>query len=115
MICFDIRVAEDVARVRVSVEEPVDQDLLDHRADEHGPELGRVETGCAELVRLRDLDPLDELHGDDALPGQVVIDRRDVDLREALHAVRQAARVVGLVAVVELLEDALGELTRRLP
>ena len=43
-------------------------------------------------------------------PGQLVVDRRDVDLREALHAVGQTAGVVRLVAVVELLEHALGEL-----
>ena len=35
------RVGEDVARMRVAVEEAVDQDLLDDRPDEDGPELGR--------------------------------------------------------------------------
>ena len=104
------RVGQDVAGVRVAVEEAVDQDLLDDRPDEHGAELGGVEAGGAELVGLRDLDAVDELHGDDALAGQLVPDERDVDLGEALHPVGEAPGVVRLVAVVELLEDALGEL-----
>ena len=81
--------------------------------DEDRAELGRVEAGRAELVRLRDLDPVDELHRDDALAGQVVVDERDVDLREARHPVGQAPGVVRLVAVVELLEDALRRTRRR--
>ena len=104
------RVGQDVAGVRVAVEEPVHQDLLDDRPDEDGAELRGVEAGRPQLVRLRDLDPVDELHRDDPLAGQLVVDGRDVDLREALHPVRQPAGVVRLVAVVELLEDALGEL-----
>ena len=50
------RVAQDVARVRVAVEEAIDQDLLDDRPDEHGPEFGRIEAGRSKLVGLRDLD-----------------------------------------------------------
>ena len=50
-----LRVAEDVAGMRVAVEEAVDEDLLDHRADEHGPELGRVEAGGAQVVGLREI------------------------------------------------------------
>ncbi len=96
--------------MRVAMEEAVDQDLLDDRPDEDGPEFGRVEAGRPELVRLRDLDAVDELHGDDALAGQLVEDQRDVDLREALHPVGEAASVVGLVPIVEFLEDALREL-----
>ena len=61
------------------------------------------------------LMPVDELHRDDSLPGQVVVDGRDVDLGEALHAVRQPPGVIGLVAVVELLEDARGELGDDVP
>ncbi len=74
------------------------------------PELGGVETGGAEFIGLRDLDAVDELHGDDALARQLVVDGRHVDLGEARHAVGEAAGVVGLVAIVEFLEDAAGEL-----
>ena len=78
------RVGQDVARVRVAVEEAVDQHLLDDRADEHRAERRGVEAGFAQLIRLRDLDPVDEFHGDDPLAGQLVVDGRDVDLGEAL-------------------------------
>ena len=104
------RVGQDVARVRIAVEEAVHQHLLDHRADEHRAERRRIEACLAQLIRLRDLDPVDELHGDDPLSGQVVVDGRDVDLGEAGHAVREAPRMVSLVPVVELLEDACREL-----
>ena len=46
------------------------------------PELGGVEARGAQLVGLRDLDPVDELHRDDALAGQLVPDERHVDLGE---------------------------------
>ena len=85
------------------------QDLLDDRADEHRSERRRVETGSPELVRLRDLDAVDEFHREDPLAGQLVPHVGDVDLGEAGHPVCQATRVVGLVAVVELLEDARRE------
>ena len=74
-----------------------------------------VEAGRAQLVRLRDLDPVDELHRHDPLAGQLVVDVRDVDLGEARHAVRQPPGVVRLVAVVELLEDAARRTRRRSP
>ena len=48
-----------------------------------------VEAGRAQLVGMGDLDPLDELHREDPLPRQLVVDVRDVDLREALHPVGQ--------------------------
>ena len=54
-----LRHDEDVARVRVAVEEAVDQDLLDDRPDEDGAQLGRVEARGAQLVRLGDLDAVD--------------------------------------------------------
>ena len=47
------RVDQDVARVRIAVEEPVDQDLLDDRPHERVAELARVETGLADRLAGR--------------------------------------------------------------
>ena len=44
------RVDEDVAGMRVAVEEPVDEDLLDDRPDEQRAERGRVHAGRGDLV-----------------------------------------------------------------
>ena len=59
------------------------------------------------------LMPLTNSIGDDALTGQVVVDGRHVDLREPGHPIGKPAGMVGLVAIVEFLEDAWGELVRR--
>ena len=42
---------EDVARVRVAVEEAVHQDLLDQRPDEQRPDLAAVDAGRVEAGR----------------------------------------------------------------
>ena len=52
-------------------------------------ELVGVEARRPELVDLRDLDPVDELHRQDALARQLVVDDRDVISREAAHPVRE--------------------------
>ena len=103
---FLLGIGEDVPGMRVAVEEAVDEDLLDDRPDEGAAELLRVEPGIAQLVGLRDLDALHELHRHDPDARQVVVDDGDMDGRELRHAIRQATRLVCLVPVVELLEDA---------
>ena len=61
-----LRVDEDVARVRIAVEEAVDEDLLDERPDEDRAQVGRVHAGGAQALDVGDLDALHELRGQDA-------------------------------------------------
>ena len=96
--------------MRVAVEEAVDEDLLDHRPDERASELVGVEAGLTQRGRVGDLDPAHELHRQHPRSRQLVVDPRDRDVLEAGEVVRQPLRVVRLVAVVELLEDASREL-----
>ena len=101
--------------MRVGVEEAVDEDLLDDRPHERRPELARVEAGIAERLGIGDLDAVDELHRQHAAGRQLLVHDRDVDLLELRHRVGEPSGVIGLVPVVELLEDAGRELADDLP
>ena len=100
---------EDVAGVRVGVEEPVDDDLVQVRAEELVGQRGAVDVDGRQRIEVRDLAALHELHRQHAF-GRVPLDRkRDDDVLEALQVLRQPDEVLGLPPVVELGDERAPE------
>ena len=91
------------------MEEAVDEELLDEGRDER-PRDGLALDARVELVGMRGLDPVDEVHHEDPLGAQLRIHRGHADAVDRRQDVRQPPRVVGLGRVVELLQDPVGEL-----
>ena len=67
---------QDVARVRIGVEEAVAEDLLAVGLGQQLRHLVGVESGCAQARHVRDLDAVDELHHEHAARGQLPVDAR---------------------------------------
>ncbi len=105
-----VEVDEQIARMRIGVEEAVHRQLLDERAECVAGDLVAVEAGRLDRLDVADLDALDELLGDDLGGREVGVDGRHVHAGQGLHVLGEAQGVVGLAAIVELLEDAGREL-----
>jgi hypothetical protein len=103
-------VDEEVPGVRVGVEEAVDGQLLDERPERVAGDLLAVQTGLLERLHVADLDAADELLGDHRGRRELCVDCGDMHAGEVRHVLGEAEGVVGLAAVVELLEHAGGEL-----
>jgi len=105
-----VQVDEQVAGVRVGVEEAVHRELLDERAERVAGDQVAVEARRFDGPDVTRLDALHELLGDDLGRREVVVDDGHVHAGQALHVLGEADGVVGLAAVVQLLEDAGREL-----
>ena len=101
---------EDVAGVRVRMEEAVHEDLLQVRPEELLGQAAAVDVDPGERAERRDLGARDEVHRQD--PGRgVVVDRlRDDDPLEVLERLAEGDHVLGLLAVVELAQERLAKL-----
>ena len=105
-----VQIDEQVAGVRVGVEEAVHRELLDERAERIARDQVAVEARRLDRLDVAGLDPLHELLRDDLGGREVAVDGRHVHAGQALHVLGEAEGVVGLATVVELLEDARREL-----
>ena len=105
---------DDVAGMRVGVEEAVDQQHLDRGADGRVGDRHRVEAGGDDRLAVGRGDAVDELHRDHALRGQVPVDLRNVDAVDPVEVLCEAARVVRLDRVVELEQQRAAELRHHL-
>ena len=105
---------EDVSGMRVRVEEPVDQDLLQIGLVELFGERGAVGLEPLERGERRDLSTEDEVHRQHAR-SRVVLDRgRNREPPELLQVLAQRQQVLGFLAVIELAEKSLAELVHHL-
>ena len=96
------RLHEEVPRVRIGVEEAVDEELLVERLDETRGDLDAIEPAPLVLGELGDLEALHEGHGQDVFRRELFDHRRKENvvlagevLRHPLHA-RSLVQVVGL-------------------
>ena len=105
-----VQIDEQVAGMRVGVEEAVHGQLLDERAEGVEGDLVAVEARVLDGLDVADLDALDELLGDHLGGRELGVDGRHVHAGQRLHVLGEAQGVVGLAAVVELLEHAGREL-----
>ena len=93
---------EQVAGVRIGVEEAVGEDLLGEDVDERVRHPRRVDAGLPQRAHVVDLDALDELHHEHAAARVLPDDRRDVDLGAVREAAADRLGVAALVLEVEL-------------
>src|SRR5215207_2996330 len=96
------RMHEEVARVRVGVEDAAPEKLVCVDVHEEGSDLARFDPSPGERLFVRDLDPLHEVHDEEASRREVVHDPGD----DGVVAVREGASQVlygrGLAAEVQL-------------
>jgi hypothetical protein len=100
---------EHVAGVRIGVEEAVDEDLLEIRAEELVGDRRPVDLEQRHRADVGDLPAVDEIHRQDA-PRAVILHRpRDDDAVEARERVRQRRQVARFLVVIQLGEQRLPE------
>src|SRR5262249_41567728 len=98
-----VAVEQVVAGVGVAVEDAVAQDGAEDEAEDDLAVAGAG--GLVELADGGEVAPLDELGGEDAPARVAVDDARDANEGVAVVDAQEAALVVGLAGVVELLAD----------
>ena len=101
---------EEVARVRVGVEEAVHEDLLVVADDALVRRRLAVDMGAVELVEPVERDADDSLLGQHGRGRAVPVDRREVDVGVIGERRAETLAVAGLVDVVALLVDCAREL-----
>jgi hypothetical protein len=108
-----IRADEEVARVRVGVEETELEHLAQH--DAHGVPGQRpaVYSSFFQGRYVGNLDPLHAFDGQDAVGSELPVDARDGDPRIAGKIPPEALGVVRLPAVVQLVAQCVGELVHQ--
>ena len=101
---------QEVAGMRVGVDEPVDQDLLEEGVDEDAERLlGLRPVDLPQ--RVTEVAPLDPIHHQHAAAGERRHDARHLDAGFVGEVGAEPFDVGGLVAVVELRQDRPFELT----
>ena len=105
---------EDVAGMRVGVEEPGTQHLVERRPEQFLRKRGAVDTGGVDLADLRDGVAVEPLLHEDATGAQPYEHRRDANGRTLAEEQRHLVHGVGLAQKVELRSQARGELREHL-
>ncbi len=107
------RQEEEVARVRIGVEEAVDEDLPYHRVRRDAQERFGVESRRAQLVRRRRAQPLDKLHRQHARRRTRPVHCGHDDARVPGEELAHALGGPRLAPEVELAAGVVGELGDR--
>ncbi len=100
---------EEVPRVRIGVEEPIDEEHLVEGLDELEGDVLGLHAGGAELIELRDLEAFHERHREDVLGGEIVDHFGERDPALAFEVLRHPLHARGLVQVVRLATEEIDE------
>mmetsp|Transcript_29724 Transcript_29724/g.74697 ORF Transcript_29724/g.74697 Transcript_29724/m.74697 type:complete len:218 (-) Transcript_29724:341-994(-) len=104
-----LRRSEEVPRVRVGVEEAVLEELSHGALDAHGDEVQGVKSHVSYAHCVGELYAVDPLHDNNPSGRQLRVDLWHLQASLVAVAIQEALRILGLVFVVQLLEDPLAK------